>query len=331
MAKLIKAYKDNFTIVDNDIFMDKRLSYKDLGLLCQLLSLPDNWNFNVPGLSSLHTDGKASVMAGLENLEKYGYLTRKQARSEGGYYAGYDYYIYQDPKQNKDYSPSGEIPLTVEDQRNAENRKTDNRITDKRKTDKPSTDYPSAENPPTVNRMTDNQSQLNTICNKESNNKNVVVYNSEDELSEAINDDDVFVNGLLEEVDKETFLFKKKMDYECYKMFPNIKVDVIKAMKSYSIQMFRYLLCTYPNKMDEVKEAQISIFKALSAKQFNGKENIINDFNEKEYCELLNTAFSINSSLEDIHIHKTPVAYLTGVISNMIKQHINNQGDDKNE
>ena len=305
MAKLIKAYKDNFTIVDNDIFMDKRLSYKDLGLLCQLLSLPDNWNFNVPGLSSLHTDGKASVMAGLENLEKYGYLTRKQARSEGGYYAGYDYYIYQDPKQNKDYSPSGEIPLTVEDQRYAENRKTDNRITGKRKTDKPSTDYPSAENPPTVNRITDNQSQLNTICNKESNNKNVVVYKSEDELSDVINDDDVFVNGL--------------------------KVDVIKAMKSYSIQIFRYLLCTYPNKMDEVKEAQISIFKALSAKQFNGKENIINDFDEKEYCELLHTAFSINCSLEDIHIHKTPVAYLTGVISNMIAQHTNNQGDVKNE
>ena len=331
MAKLIKAYKDNFTIVDNDIFMDKRLSYKDLGLLCQLLSLPDNWNFNVPGLSSLHTDGKASVMAGLENLEKYGYLTRKQARSEGGYYAGYDYYIYQDPKQNKDYSPSGEIPLTVEDQRYAENRKTDNRITDKRKTDKPSTDYPSAENPPTVNRITDNQSQLNTICNKESNNKNVVVYNSEDELSDVINDDEVFISNLTEQPDKEAFLFKKKMDYECYKTFSNNEIDLIKMMRGYSVQMLRYLLCTYPDNMDEVKEAQTSIFKALSAKQFVGKENIINDFSDEEYQEILNIAFSINSSSDDIQIRKTPVAYLTGVINNMIKQHINNQGDVKNE
>ena len=331
MAKLIKAYKDNFTIVDNDIFMDKRLSYKDLGLLCQLLSLPDNWNFNVPGLSSLHTDGKASVMAGLENLEKYGYLTRKQARSEGGYYAGYDYYIYQDPKQNKDYSPSGENPLTVEDQRYAENRKTDNRITDKRKTDKPSTDYPSAENPSTVNRMTDNQSQLNTICNKESNNKSVVVYNSEEELSDVINDDEVFISNLTEQSDKEAFSFKKKMDYESYKTFSNNKIDVIKMMRSYSVQMLRYLLVTYPDKMDEVKEAQISIFKSLSAKQFVGKENIINDFSDEEYQEILNIAFSINSSSDDIQIHKTPVAYLTGVINNMIKQHINNQGDVKNE
>ena len=331
MAKLIKAYKDNFTIVDNDIFMDKRLSYKDLGLLCQLLSLPDNWNFNVPGLSSLHTDGKASVMAGLENLEKYGYLTRKQARSEGGYYAGYDYYIYQDPKQNKDYSPSGEIPLTVEDQRYTENRKTDNRITDKRKTDKPSTDYPSAENPPTVNRITDNQSQLNTICNKESNNKNVVVYNSEDELSDVINDDEVFISNLTEQSDKEAFSFKKKMDYECFKSFKDNEIDVIKMMRSYSVQMLRYLLVTYPDNMDELKEAQTSIFKALSAKQFVGKENIINDFSDEEYQEILNIAFSINSSSDDIQIHKTPVAYLTGVISNMIKQHINNQGDVKNE
>ena len=82
MAKLIKAYKDNFTIVDNDIFMDKRLSYKDLGLLCQLLSLPDNWNFNVPGIAKLHVDGTNSVKAGLRKLEEFGYLTRKQTRNE---------------------------------------------------------------------------------------------------------------------------------------------------------------------------------------------------------------------------------------------------------
>ena len=320
MAKLIKAYKDNYTIVDNDIFKDKRLSYKDLGLLCQLLSLPDNWNFNIAGIASLHTDGEDSIKSGLKKLEEYGYLTRKQARNESGTFSGYDYLIYQNPLDNDDFkqslenqitdnSPLGENPLAV------------NPLAVNPSAVKPSTDKPTA----------DNQSLLSNVSNKVNNNKNVVVYNSEDELSDVINDDDVFVNGLLEEVDKETFIFKKKMDFECYKMFPNIKVDVIKAMKSYSIQIFRYLLCTYPNKMDEVKEAQISIFKALSAKQFNGKENIINDFNEKEYCELLNTAFSINCSLEDIHIHKTPVAYLTGVISNMIAQHTNNQGDVKNE
>ena len=121
------------------------------------------------------------------------------------------------------------------------------------------------------------------------------------------------------------------MDYECYKTFSNNEINVIRMMRSYSVQILRYLLSTYPNNMDEVKEAQISIFKSLSAKQFVGKENIINDFSDEEYQEILYIAFSINSSSDDIQIHKTPVAYLTGVISNMIKQHINNQGDVKNE
>lgn len=331
MAKLIKAYKNNYTIVDNDIFKDKRLSCRDLGLLCQLLSLPDNWNFNIAGIASLHTDGEDSIKSGLKKLEEFGYLTRKQARNESGTFSGYDYLIYQNPLDNEDF------------QRYAENRKTDNRITENQKTDddspsgenplavKPLAVNPSAEKPSTDKPTADNRPLLSNVTNKLNNNKNVVVYNSEDELSDVINDDDVFINNLTEQSDKEAFLFKKKMDYECYKTFSNNKIDLIKMMRSYSIQMLRYLLSTYPDKMDEVKEAQISIFKSLSAKQFVGKENIINDFSDEEYQEILNIAFSISSSSDDIQIHKTPVAYLTGVINNMIKQHINNQGDVKNE
>jgi hypothetical protein len=78
MAKLIKAYKDNFTIVDNEIFKDQRLSYKELGLLCQMLSLPNNWSFSVAGLAVIHKDGTDSIKAGVKKLEEYGYLTRKQ-------------------------------------------------------------------------------------------------------------------------------------------------------------------------------------------------------------------------------------------------------------
>lgn len=58
MTRLIKQYKTNFTFFNNDIFKDKRLSYKELGLLCQMMSLPDHWEFSVRGLASLHSDGK---------------------------------------------------------------------------------------------------------------------------------------------------------------------------------------------------------------------------------------------------------------------------------
>ncbi len=108
MAKLIKGNKKQFTIIDNNIFKDRRLHLKDTGLLCLMLSLPDNWSFSIKGLSSLCPDGKDSIRAGIENLERYGYLTRKQARDDGGSFSGYNYYIYSDPSENEDYHPEAE-------------------------------------------------------------------------------------------------------------------------------------------------------------------------------------------------------------------------------
>ncbi len=42
--------QSGFTIITNSIFMDKSLSLKAKGLLCQLLSLPDSWNFSETGI-----------------------------------------------------------------------------------------------------------------------------------------------------------------------------------------------------------------------------------------------------------------------------------------
>ena len=145
MAKLIKAYKDNFTIVDNDIFKDERLSLKELGLLCQLLSLPNDWNFSVAGLSTLHKDGEDSIKAGIKKLEEYGYLTRRRSRDTSGLYTGNDYLIYQNPLDNPDFnapdqttqndgnSPLGENPLV-------DNPPEENPLVDKPLTDKPLVD-----------------------------------------------------------------------------------------------------------------------------------------------------------------------------------------------
>ena len=135
MAKLIKAYKDNFTIVDNEIFKDQRLSYKELGLLCQMLSLPNNWNFSVAGLAVIHKDGIDSIKAGVKKLEEYGYLTRKRSRDEAGLYTGNDYFIYQNPADNPDFDPSVENPLV------------DNPSVEKPLVDNPPTDNPSVEKP----------------------------------------------------------------------------------------------------------------------------------------------------------------------------------------
>ncbi len=155
MAKLIKAYRENFTIVDNEIFKDQRLSYKELGLLCQMLSLPNNWNFSVSGLAVIHRDGTDSIKAGIKKLEEYGYLTRKQARDDKGVFSGHNYLIYQNPKENPDYESSGDG--TPEEEPLVENPPTDNPLTEN-----PSTEKPSSVNPPMGKPSAGKQAQYST-------------------------------------------------------------------------------------------------------------------------------------------------------------------------
>ncbi len=148
MAKLIKAYKDNFTIVDNDIFKDERLSLKELGLLCQLLSLPDDWNFSVTGLSTLHKDGEDSIKAGIKKLEEYGYLTRRRSRDISGLYTGNDYLIYRNPLDNPDFKATEETAQKGGDYPSGENPLVDNPLEENPLVDKPLTDKPLVENQP---------------------------------------------------------------------------------------------------------------------------------------------------------------------------------------
>lgn len=130
MSKLIKGEIYSYTNIDNTVFFDNRLSAKAKGVLCQMLSLPDNWEFSVEGLTTRFSDGKASIRSAITELEQYGYLVRKQVKKSGKY-AGVDYLIYANPK-------------------NA-----------------PYTDFPIAENQPSEiqtseNQTAENRTQLNT-------------------------------------------------------------------------------------------------------------------------------------------------------------------------
>lgn len=100
--KLINVYKDKFTVVANDVFYDRRLDYRSRGVLTTILSLPNGWDFSIPGLVALVTpeeddnsrgEGKAAVRACLTYLEKLGYLERRQTKNEKGLFDGYDYVI----------------------------------------------------------------------------------------------------------------------------------------------------------------------------------------------------------------------------------------------
>ena len=106
MSKLIKGETYGYTNIDNHVFMDYQLSAKAKGVLCQMLSLPDYWEFSIAGLSKLFTDGVDSVRTAIIELERNGYLVRSRER-KGGRYAGTNYFIYANPSNNK----KREIPM----------------------------------------------------------------------------------------------------------------------------------------------------------------------------------------------------------------------------
>ena len=98
----------NFTVMANIHLKDRRLSYKSKGLLSVILSLPPDWDYTITGLSVLTKDGVGAVREGVKELEKYGYVTRRQLRDERGRMAKNEYIVYENPADNPDYVPSEE-------------------------------------------------------------------------------------------------------------------------------------------------------------------------------------------------------------------------------
>ena len=122
----------DYTVMANYHFRDKNLSLKAKGLLSMMLSLPNGWGYSVEGLAKLSSDGRASVMAALKELEKFHYLKRSQARDNSGKLGEAIYDIFEQPWSEK--------PTTV----------------------KPTTEKPTAENRTLLNTNRLNTKVLNT-------------------------------------------------------------------------------------------------------------------------------------------------------------------------
>ena len=85
MGETIRVqHSKDYTVIANAAIRDSRLSFKARGLHHLLLSYPDGWEINTEHLSDQsESDGKTSVCSALKELEKFGYLTREQARVNG--------------------------------------------------------------------------------------------------------------------------------------------------------------------------------------------------------------------------------------------------------
>ncbi len=88
----------DFTVMSNHHLRDKRLTLKAKGLLSMMLSLPEDWNYNsTRGLAAICREGVDAIRGALRELEKEGYVIRRQLRGPGGQIQDIEYLIYEQP------------------------------------------------------------------------------------------------------------------------------------------------------------------------------------------------------------------------------------------
>ena len=124
-----------YTVMSNHHLRNKELSLKAKGLLSQMLSLPEDWDYTLSGLSYINRESIDAIRTAVWELEKAGYITRRQGRDEKGKMTAIEYTIYEQPQP-----PELDCPVL-------ENPTADNPILEN-----PTTDNPTSENPTQLNK-----------------------------------------------------------------------------------------------------------------------------------------------------------------------------------
>ncbi len=132
-----KMKRSGFTIINNGVLNDTQLSWKAKGLFAYLWSQSDSWDFYEVEVLKHSTDGRASLRAGLKELEEHGYLKRYRNRDDKG--------ILRESKWILSEQPMFDFP----------------------KLDKPTLDYPTLDNRTLTSTNQNNTNLNNTNLNED--------------------------------------------------------------------------------------------------------------------------------------------------------------------
>ncbi len=126
----------NYTVMSNHHLRNKDLSLKSKGLLSLMLSLPEEWDYTLKGLSIICKEGIDAIRVSIIELEKQGYIERRRNRNTKGQLTNTEYIIH-------------EYPITVTP-----------------KSEQPMQAKPTLESPTQINKDKTIKEELNTDCIK---------------------------------------------------------------------------------------------------------------------------------------------------------------------
>lgn len=282
----------NYTVMSNHHLRDRNLSLRAIGLLSKMLSLPDDWDYSVPGLVAICQESKNIIQGALKELEKNGYLVRTMTRDSSGH-IGYNYDVYEQPQHTL---PRPEKPFTVE---------------------------PCTVSPSTVEPCTEKQPQLNTkeVSTKELNTERVNtedavvdtnLVNIVDQPEEESIDDDGF--GKIVEFYQENFGMMSsflcddmRQTYnEWQQQSKEPDLIIIKAMQialSNNVRNWKYA-CAVLRTWEDKRPQSLSDVEALEAEHKNNRtaksENQKTMENFDDLANKQNAGIDMSETLSDI-------------------------------
>lgn len=92
-----------YTVMSNHHLRNKELTLKAKGLLSQMLSLPEDWDYTLAGLSYINRESIDAIRTAIWELEKAGYITRRQGRDDKGKMTAIEYTIYEQPQPRRSW------------------------------------------------------------------------------------------------------------------------------------------------------------------------------------------------------------------------------------
>ena len=129
-----------YTVMSNHHLRNKALTLKAKGLLSQMLSLPEGWDYTLAGLSHINRESIDAIRTAIWELEKAGYIVRRQGRDEKGKMTAIEYIIYEQPQPSSDTEPGLDYPML------------ENPTPGKPILENPISDKPTSENPTQINK-----------------------------------------------------------------------------------------------------------------------------------------------------------------------------------
>ena len=156
MKKYITKKEKGFVQISNSILSDPNISLKAKTVLAIMLSLPDNWDFSIEGISGKCKESKDCIAKAVNELIDAGYVIRTKTRGADGRITKWEYEVFEEPCKTIEQSneePCGEIPDTALSHQEI-----------------PEEDYPEQDFPELDNPSVETKDTYNTIINKKENN-----------------------------------------------------------------------------------------------------------------------------------------------------------------